>query len=360
MNLNFDGKETVGFDKTTVECYNCHMRGHFARECRAPRNQGNRNRDNTRKVVPVETPTNVLIVTNGMGYDWSYQAEDGPTDFALMSHSSNSSKSDTEVHTCLKECLLSYQNLQKQYDQQREFLNKANLEIIAYQLGLELLEARIVVHQKNEAVFEEDIAFLKYDVKVRDNSITDLKNQLEEALKEKDDLKLKLKNFEESSKNLTKLINSQISANDKTGLGYDGQMNENELHNSSVIESEEDNNQVNDWYKAGVGYHAVPTPYTGNFMPPRADLSFAGLDNSVFNSKVSETITSVPEIESTASKASKESMEEPKTVRSSVPIIEYWESDSEDENEFKPKEVKKTVKPSFEKIEFVNPRNTTV
>ncbi|GKG14288.1 hypothetical protein Tco_0353888 [Tanacetum coccineum] len=31
-NLNFNGKETVGFDKTKVEYYNCHRRGHFARE----------------------------------------------------------------------------------------------------------------------------------------------------------------------------------------------------------------------------------------------------------------------------------------------------------------------------------------
>ncbi|GKB94608.1 hypothetical protein Tco_0980745 [Tanacetum coccineum] len=76
-----------------------------------------------------------------------------------------------------------------------------------------------VVHEKNEVVYEEDIAFLKYDVQVKDISIKDLKNQLEEALKEKDDLKLKLENFEESSKNLTKLINSQISAKDKVGLG---------------------------------------------------------------------------------------------------------------------------------------------
>ncbi|GJY49869.1 putative ribonuclease H-like domain-containing protein [Tanacetum coccineum] len=183
-NLNFNGKENVGFDKTKVECYNCHRRGHFSRECRAPRNQGNRNGDNTRKIVPVETPTNALIITDGMGYDWSYQAEEGPTDFALMAHlslgSSSSSSLDTEVHTCSKECLQSYQSLQKQYDQQREILNKANLEIIGYQMGLESLEARIVVHQKNEAIYEEGIAFLKYVVKVRDISITELKNQLEE------------------------------------------------------------------------------------------------------------------------------------------------------------------------------------
>nr|GEX82978.1 hypothetical protein [Tanacetum cinerariifolium] len=75
-NLNVNGKETVGFDKTKVKCYNFHRRCHFARECRAPRSQGNRNGDNTRRVVPVETPTNALVVTVRMGYDWSYQAEE--------------------------------------------------------------------------------------------------------------------------------------------------------------------------------------------------------------------------------------------------------------------------------------------
>ncbi|GJZ91812.1 hypothetical protein Tco_0663877 [Tanacetum coccineum] len=274
------------------------------------------------------------------GYDWSYQAEEGPTNFALMAHlssgSSSSSSSNTEVQNCSKECLKSYETLQKQYDQQRDALKKYNLEIIGYQLGIESLEARIVVNQKNEAVYEEDIAFLKYDVKVRDNSIIELKNQLAEALKEKDDLKLKLEKFETSSIKLTKLINSQISVNNKSGVRFDSQMNDNELHDchlnksevfesasdSSVNEIEEENNQVNDRFKKVEGYHAVPPPYTRNYMPSRPDLSFAGLDDSVYKTNMSETITSVPRNESTASKSSKDSLEQPKDVRPSAPIIE--------------------------------------
>ncbi|GKD70376.1 hypothetical protein Tco_1324466, partial [Tanacetum coccineum] len=276
------------------------------------------NGDNARRVVPVETSANALVVQDGIcGYDWSFQNE----------------------------------ALQKQYDQQRETLSKSSLEI-------ESLESRIVVHEKNEASYEENIAFLKYDVQVKDISIKNLKNQLEEALKEKDDLKLKLENFEESSKNLTKLINSQISVKDKTGLGFDSHVNESEVLDN-VVDSHECN-QVNDRFKNSEGYHVVPHSFIRNFKPTRAELSFAGLNDSVYKSKMSETITSVPNVETTVTKTSKDSLEKPKTVRFSAPIIEDWESDSEDENLFKPKEVKKTVKSSFEKIEFVNAKNLTI
>ncbi|GJT55930.1 putative ribonuclease H-like domain-containing protein [Tanacetum coccineum] len=301
-NMNFNGKETVGFDKTKVECYNCHKRGHFARECRAPRNQGNRNGDDPRRFVLVETPANALVVQDGIcGYDWSYQAEEGPTNFAIMAHLSSGSSSSSSS-----------------------------------------------------------------DSKVRDNSIIELKNQLAKTLKEEDDLKLKIEKFETSSKKLTKLINSQTSVNNKSGVGFDSQMNENELHDchlnesasdSSVNEIEEENNKVNDRFKKFEGYHPVPPPYTRNYMPSRSDLSFAGLDDSVYKTNVSEIISCVPRIESTASKSSKDSLEQPKDIRPSAPIIEEWESDSDDDCVIRPSF--EQTKPSYAKINFLKSNENT-
>ncbi|GJS29824.1 hypothetical protein Tco_0490444 [Tanacetum coccineum] len=230
-------------------------------------------------------------------------------------------------------------------------------------MGLESLEARIVVHEKNEAVYEENITFLKYEVQVKDISIKDLKNQLEEALKEKYDLKLKLEKFEESSKNLTKLINSQISAKDKTGLGYDSQMNESELNNIYMNESElvhsvfnsresdVDDRPVNDRFNTGEGFYAVPPPYTGNYMPLRHDLSFAGLNESVFQSAVRMTTTSVSETKTSISKTSKDIVEKPKTIMPGAPIIEEWDTDSDNDSVFRPKSDQ--TKPKFTKINFV-------
>ncbi|GJT60537.1 retrovirus-related pol polyprotein from transposon TNT 1-94 [Tanacetum coccineum] len=135
----------------------------------------------------------------------------------------------------------------------------------AYKAGLESVEARLDVYKKNEVVFEEDIKILKLDIMLRDNALTKLRKKSEKAEKERDDLKLTLKKFKTSSKNLSKLLEIQVSDKFKAGVGYDSQ----------VIDSQVFDSQVNDKYKTCEGYHAVPPPYTGNFMPPKPNLVLA-------------------------------------------------------------------------------------
>nr|GEW30261.1 ribonuclease H-like domain-containing protein [Tanacetum cinerariifolium] len=149
--------------------------------------------------------------------------------------------------------------------------------------------------------------------------------ELDEALKEKEDLKAKLEKFETSSKNLTKLLDSQISIEVKTGLGYDSQFNEKEvldIKEEEVTEtvfdnrsSDEENSVANDRFKKGEGYHAVPPPLTGNYMPPKPDLSFAGLDDSIYKFKISETVTSLAKDENNTPETSIAFIEKPKEDR---------------------------------------------
>nr|GEU56348.1 hypothetical protein [Tanacetum cinerariifolium] len=248
-----NGTETIGFEKTKVKCYNCHKRDHFARECKALRE--NRNKEPVRRNVTVETTyAKALVAQDEIGYDWSDQADDGPTNFALMAYtssgSSSSSSSDSEVSTCSKACLKSYEILKEHYDNLSKDYKKSQLNVGAYRTDLESVKARLVVYK------------------------------------------------------------------------------------------------VNDKYKTGVGYHAVPPSYTGNFMPPKPDLILADVDEYV----VSESVTSVPGVATNAAKSSKL---KPKSV--SEPLIEDWISDSEDEDENEAKFKSKQRKPSFAKVEFVKP-----
>ncbi|GKD80806.1 hypothetical protein Tco_1347645, partial [Tanacetum coccineum] len=204
---------------------------------------------------------------------------------------------------------------------------------------LESVKAQLIVHQKNEVVYEEKIAVLELEVNDKSNAITRLKNQLDETLREKDDLKVKLEQFATSFKNLNKLSNSQLSAKDKAGLGYGDQLNENdpggsELFNSvfDSCSSDGDDNQTNDRFKKGDGYHAVPPPLTRNYMPPLADLSFVRLDDSIYRPTSNKTSASVSQVD--------------------VVLIEKWDSD--DEDVFQSNDLQATDKPSFKKIEFTN------
>nr|GEZ45468.1 ribonuclease H-like domain-containing protein [Tanacetum cinerariifolium] len=101
-----------------------------------------------------------------------------------------------------------------------------------------------------------------------------------EALKEKEDLKTKVENWQNSSKNLNRLLNTQMSANDNLGLGYgDYRYGSILSYKNKVLQSvfmnkgcDLENTPVNDRYVKGM--HAVPPPMTGNYMPSGPDIVY--------------------------------------------------------------------------------------
>ncbi|GJS80242.1 hypothetical protein Tco_0730123 [Tanacetum coccineum] len=226
-----------------------------ANECRAPRE--NRNRKPVRRNVVETTETKALVVQYGLGYDWSDQCEEEPTKFALMAYTSSGSSSSSS---------------------------------------------------SSSSDSEEDIKLLKRGIYLRDLDITKLKRKLELATKEKDEVQLIVQKFENSSKNLSKLLDRQIM----------------------------------DKCKIGLGYNAVPPPYTGNFMPPKSDLVYPSLDDFV---DVNESVVEKPTFETN----------EPETSmkENGATIIKDWVSDSDEENLPKVKTVEMFNKPSFAKINFV-------
>ncbi|GJS98486.1 hypothetical protein Tco_0819656 [Tanacetum coccineum] len=199
---------------------------------------------------------------DGFGYEWSDQAEEGPTNFAIMAYSltSSSSSTNSEVSNdsnCCSFCLECVKDLKEQNEQLVKDLRIARISPVSYKTGLESVKARLLVFKKNEFVYEEDIKLLKREIYLRDLDITKLKRKLELATKEKDKVQLTVQNFENSSKRLSKLLDSHIM----------------------------------DKCKIGLGYNVVPLPYTWNFMPPKPDLVYPSLDDFVdVNESVAESI----------------------------------------------------------------------
>nr|GEV39557.1 putative ribonuclease H-like domain-containing protein [Tanacetum cinerariifolium] len=214
-NLCSNGPTSMGFDMSKVECYNCHRKGHFARECRSPKySRRSVAVEPQRRTVSVKTSTSNALVSqcDGVGsYDWSYQAVEEPANYALIALSSLSS-SDNEL---------------------------------------------------------------------RDNTLVTLRQKLEKAEQERDDLKL------------------------------------------------------------NGGYHAVPTPSTGTFMPPKPDLFFYTAPITVVTDHSAFTIQLSP---------TKPAQDLSHINKPTAPIIEDWVFDSEDEFETKAPQIVPSFVQSSEQV----------
>nr|GEZ40817.1 ribonuclease H-like domain-containing protein [Tanacetum cinerariifolium] len=160
----FDAKEPVGFDKTKVKCFNCPNIEHFARECRSKGNQESRRRyarstrykgrDNGRRHVK-QDEHKAMVTIDGEGVDWTGHADDDIKNYALMAFNSSNSGSDTKVTSCSKVCEESYAKLKKLYDEQREQLGVASIEIQAYTLALKKMSQSLQMVQNKTS--ESDV-----------------------------------------------------------------------------------------------------------------------------------------------------------------------------------------------------------
>nr|GFA30510.1 hypothetical protein [Tanacetum cinerariifolium] len=119
---------------------------------------------------------------------------------------------------------------------------------------------------------------LNVEVQLRDTALATLRQKLETTEKEMDDLNMKLEKFQTSSKRLTDLLASQTS--DKAGLGYNSKVFtqamfdcDNYYSSKSDTDSWTPSNLYDRFVPSG-GYHAVPPPVSGTFMPPKPDLMF--------------------------------------------------------------------------------------
>ncbi|GJR65935.1 putative ribonuclease H-like domain-containing protein [Tanacetum coccineum] len=165
----------------------------------------------------------------------------------------SSSSSYNEVYDdsfCSKSCRKNTENLNTKINKLNEELSDYETDLYNYKRGLSQVEARLVEFKVNETKFCERIRVLERDVEIRDNKIESLKNELEELKKEKESIDHKLAGFGNASKDLNDLLESQKSAKDKTGVGF----NE---------------------------YTVVPPPPAQVYSPPQRDLSWTGLPEFV-------------------------------------------------------------------------------
>ncbi|GJW08532.1 hypothetical protein Tco_1570955 [Tanacetum coccineum] len=137
--ITINGGDTAGYDKSKVECFNCHKIGQFTKDSM------NRNQDSSSRTVNVEeTSSKSIVAINGAGFDWSYMADDEvPTNMALMAFS------DSEVHndkTCLKTCLKSFETLKTQLDDLRIEFNESEFNLATYKRGLSSVEEQLVFY----------------------------------------------------------------------------------------------------------------------------------------------------------------------------------------------------------------------
>nr|GEX67083.1 ribonuclease H-like domain-containing protein [Tanacetum cinerariifolium] len=270
-NLGANGPTSMGFDMSKVKCYNCHMKGHFAREYRSLKDsRRNSATEPQRRTVPVKTSTSIILngdspvptrivegvlqpvapITAKQKLARKNKLKARGT-FLMALHDKHQLKfnsykdAKTLMEAIEKRKGYFARECRSLKDSRRNSTAEPQRRTVPVETStssLESVEARLLVYKQNESVFEENNKLLNIKVQLRDNALVTLRQKLEKAELERDDLKLK---FQPSN-----------------------------------------------------GYHAVPPSYTGTFMPPKPDLVFntapttVETDHPTFTTKAPQIVPS--------------------------------------------------------------------
>nr|GEZ38021.1 hypothetical protein [Tanacetum cinerariifolium] len=226
--ITIQGTDVARFDKSKFECFNCHKMGHFAKECRAPRNQDRGMRDNYRQWSKVKEQTlKAMMEIDEVVWDWNYMVndeenhalvahEEAPTEFALMAKTS--AKSEVfDNSLCSKAYKKNTDSLNSKIIDLDDKLYDAKNMIYHYKLGLAQVKARLAALRNQEVKYCEKIIILEFKTESRANYIESLTKELELIKKEKEGLDSKLAGFQTASKDLDSLLESQRLDKNKEG-----------------------------------------------------------------------------------------------------------------------------------------------
>ncbi|KAI3771041.1 hypothetical protein L6452_02193 [Arctium lappa] len=230
-------EDGAGFDKTKVECYKCHMKRHFARECRSVVPNNNHQQAQNGGYNQNKNPAQALVSQQGMGFDWSDQAEEAIQNQALMAEVSDL-PSEVISNLCTKSCTDTVKRYRDHNQSMCDDLKRLEKDRRDYALIVERFEEQIKGFQANELQHSYDTNYWKWE---KNELETKLSKSLEESDRLKEELskvKLDIEKFSYASKAMDSLLKAQI----------------------------------HDKMKPGIGYNNTPPPYNDNYISPTSDL----------------------------------------------------------------------------------------
>nr|GEY50161.1 hypothetical protein [Tanacetum cinerariifolium] len=341
--VDVNGSETIGLDKTKVEWYNCHKNGHFVRECKAPKE--NRNREPVRRNVKVETTyAKALVAQDGIGVVDGVIQVVAPTTAEQRLAKKNELKASGTLLMALPDKHQLKFNIHKDAKSLMEAIEKSTNESVSAVTSVSAASTKPPASILPNVDNISDAAIYSFFASQSNSPQLDNDNlkQIDADDLEEIDLKwqmamltMRARRFLQRGHFTRKYRSPRDTKNKDT------------QKRNVLVETSTSNALVSQYvsvptspmhhrYPSGEGYHVVPPPYIRTCMPHKPDLVFHDAPTT------SETVPNILNVKPSTTKPTKTMSQ---SNRPSAPIIEDWVSDSEDESEGEPMPTQK--EPSF-------------